>query len=162
MHSVNTWMDVMSTREEQKQNLGKARVEGAMSKHNECHLHFHIFVTTKLFLYFHKNMSLHQKNLKQLTVSPVRPHRCLNTHTLTFPPHYPALSLSLLRFVSAGFSSALSLSISVFVDLHIDVPPSKRIPLSQLYATNLFHSFLIWEVITWITVCFVYLCKYPL
>lgn len=165
MHSVNTWMDVMSTRQEQKKNLGKARIEGTMSKHNECHLHFHIFVTTKLFLYFHKNMSricwLHQRNLKQQTVSPVRPHRCLNTHTLTFPPHYPGLSLSLLCFASAGFSSALSLSISIFVDLHIDIPLSKleyhshscmpRISSTASWVDRLSHESL--------CVC---LCKYPL
>lgn len=94
------------------------------------------------------------KNLKQLTVSPLSPRRCLSmcacteTHkSYPFPPQTAVpRSLSLLR-VSIGYHSNPSLSLSLFVDLHMNVSTIKaRLLLSELPDVDLFF-FLFVEVI---------------
>ena len=118
---------------------------------------------------------LHQKNFKQLTVSPLRPHPCVNmcvcvrteTHTRKhLPSHhktpYPTVSLSLALslplsvFVSVGCSSNLPLSPSLFVDLRMDVSPSKLdycprscLPWISPRLGVIPHGSLTREVITW-------------
>lgn len=86
------------------------------------------------------------KNLKQLTVSPLRPRRCLSmracreTHKSSpFPPQTAVpRSLSLLR-VSIGYHSNPSPSLSLFVDLHMNVSTIKaRLLLSELPDVDLF------------------------
>lgn len=100
--------------------------------------HSHFYVATKHFFFTPNNMSrmcwLHQKNFKQLTVSPLRPHPslsmcgCTETHIhLTITKR----STSLSRFVFVDCSSNLPLSPSLFVDLRMDVSPSKLDYCSQ-------------------------------
>lgn len=82
------------------------------------HFPLQIFCCYKaLFFLFPNSMScmcwLHQKNFKQLTVSPLRPHPCLcmctETHTHV-PSHHKPPEPTLSLFVSVGYSSNLPLS----------------------------------------------------
>lgn len=89
------------------------------------------------------------KNLKQLTVSPLRPRRCLSmcacteTHKSSpFPPQ-TAVPRSLLR-VSIGYHSNPSLSLSLFVDLHMNISTIKaRLLLSELPDVDVFFVFFV-------------------
>lgn len=87
------------------------------------------------------------KNLKQLTVSPLRPRRCLSmcacteTHKSPPFPSQAAVPRSLSLCVSIGYHSNPSLSLSLFVDLHMNVSTIKaRLLLSELPDVDLFFS----------------------
>lgn len=92
LHSSDGCMTAMSTTEEHSQ--------GHSGGHNEYRqrifLHFYIsFLHQSAFFFSPLKKILtcmcwfHQENLKQLTVSPLRPHCCLNTYIPTTNPLSP-------------------------------------------------------------------------
>lgn len=122
---LHSCMTAMSTEEPWETHTGRRN-----ESKQRTFLRFHVFFFPPPKLFFPlKNPTcmcwFHQKNLKQLTVSPLSPHCCLNTYIPTTNRHTPRW----VPLPPSPCSSASPLNLCWFILGHLAI--KARLPLSE-------------------------------